>query len=67
MNTKKWLLYAGVGALAYYLYKKKNNAMISNDDPGVVKKFTNQVKESFSKELEEVGSDIPSKTSVGMS
>ena len=52
-----------MGALAYYLYKKKNSVTNGKDEPGVVKKFTNKVKDSLSKDLEDVASDIPAKTS----
>ena len=61
MINKKALMIAGLGALAYYLYKKKNAAPSDPSKPGLFQRFTNKVAEGFGKDLEEVASDIPNR------
>lgn len=59
MNTKKIWMYIGLGALVYYLLKR--NSMQGDKQPGMMKKFTNKVKDSVKKDLDEVADDIPSR------
>ena len=59
MTTKSILLITGLGALAYFLYKKSTGGK-DNKSPGAVKKFTRKVAHSIIKPLVEVAEDVPS-------
>ena len=61
MNNKKILMFAGIGALAYYLFKKKNTMHTDSNKPGLFQRFSNKVAESVGKDLDEVASDIPNR------
>lgn len=57
MKTKKLLLIAGTGALAYYMFKNKFGSG-SSKQPGLLSRFIGDMKQNIKKPLDRVDDQI---------